>query len=294
MWVPSYELARQYTNDPKNTDWYQQTVIATYEQIVRADDGKFYIKSKAPKKTVKQQILDTLETFKNQLIGQTFHSFNRLGKYLIFGLDDYDLVVHLRMEGKFYLYNMLCENKHIHIVFKLNSGTYMSYHDTRKFGRMYLYPKKEDIHAYPCFKNVGYDYMDERVNGMYFYTCVHSLKRNLKSCLLDQSIMAGVGNIYADEICFASGLDPRSRASKLSKKDCEKIVFQTKRILQGATRFGGTTIRSYTSSLGVTGRFQLYLNVHDQTQCKVCHHAIKKLTVSQRGAYLCPNCQKRK
>lgn len=66
LWVPSYELARQYTNDPKNTDWYQQTVIATYEQIVRADDGKFYIKSKAPKKTVKQQILDTLETFKNQ------------------------------------------------------------------------------------------------------------------------------------------------------------------------------------------------------------------------------------
>ena len=189
---------------------------------------------------------------------------------------------------------MLCKYKHIHIVFKLNNGIYMSYHDTRKFGRMYLYPKKEDIHEYPCFKNVGYDYMDERVNGMYFYTCVHSLKRNLKSCLLDQSILAGVGNIYADEICFACGLDPRSRASKLSKRDCENIVFQTKRILQGATRFGGTTIRSYTSSLGVTGRFQLYLNVHDQTQCKVCHHNIKKLTVSQRGTYLCPNCQKRK
>ena len=246
-----------------------QTVLSTLEAQIKdvsIEDVLIYY----PK------IIDNVEveTFKNQLIGQTFHSFNRL--------------------GKFYLYNMLCENKHIHIVFKLNSGTYMSYHDTRKFGKMYLYPKKEDIHAYPCFKNVGYDYMDERVNGMYFYTCVHSLKRNLKSCLLDQSIMAGVGNIYADEICFASGLDPRSRASKLSKKDCEKIVFQTKRILQGATRFGGTTIRSYTSSLGVTGRFQLYLNVHDQTQCKVCHHAIKKLTVSQRGTYLCPNCQKRK
>ena len=188
-----------------------QTVLSTLEAQIKdvsIEDVLIYY----PK------IIDNVEveTFKNQLIGQTFHSFNRLGKYLIFGLDDYDLVVHLRMEGKFYLYNMLCENKHIHIVFKLNSGTYMSYHDTRKFGRMYLYPKKEDIHAYPCFKNVGYDYMD------------------------------------------------------------------------------GTTIRSYTSSLGVTGRFQLYLNVHDQTQCKVCHHAIKKLTVSQRGTYLCPNCQKRK
>ena len=170
----------------------------------------------------------------------------------------------------------------------------MSYHDTRKFGRMYLYSKNDDIHSYACFKNVGYDYMDQRVNGMYFYHCIHTLKRNLKSCLLDQSIMAGIGNIYADEICFALGLDPRSRACKLSKKDCDKIVLETRRILQGATHYGGTTIRSYTSSLGVTGRFQLHLKVHDQTQCKVCHHAIKKITVSQRRTYLCPKCQKRK
>ena len=83
---------------------------------------------------------------------------------------------------------------------------------------MCLYSKNDDIHSYACFKNVGYDYMDQRVNGMYFYHCIHTLKRNLKSCLLDQSIMAGIGNIYADEICFALGLDPRSRACKLSKK----------------------------------------------------------------------------
>lgn len=235
-----------------------------------------------------------VENFKKQLKGQRFRTFSRIGKYLIFGLDNYDLVVHLRMEGKFYLYDTLYEDKHIHIVFQLSNGKYMSYHDTRKFGRMYLYLKKADIHSYDCFKNVGYDYMDERVNGMYFYNAVHSLKRNLKSCLLDQSIMAGVGNIYADEICFEVGLDPRSRASRLSKKDCEAIVLATKRILQGATRFGGTTIRSYTSSLGVTGRFQLHLKVHDQTRCRVCNQNIRKITVSQRGTYICPNCQKRK
>lgn len=266
-----------------------QTVLSTLETQIKnisIEDVLIYY----PK------IVDNVEveTFKHRLIGQSFRTFNRLGKYLIFGLDDYDLVVHLRMEGKFYLYDKICEDKHIHVVFKLNNGICMSYHDTRKFGRMYLYSKKEDIHAYPCFKNVGYDYMDQRVNGMYFYHCVHALKRNLKSCLLDQSIMAGIGNIYADEICFALGLDPRSRACKLSKKDCEKIVLETRRILQGATHYGGTTIRSYTSSLGVTGRFQLHLKVHGQTQCKVCHHTIKKLTVSQRGTYLCPKCQKRK
>ena len=266
-----------------------QTVLSTLEtqikDVVINDIFVYYPK-----------IIDNVEVeaFKKQLKGQAFRTFSRLGKYLIFGLDDYDLIVHLRMEGKFYLYDKLCEDKHIHLVFQLSNEKYMSYHDTRKFGRMYLYPKKEDIHSYDCFKNVGYDYTDERVNGMYFYNCVHSLKRNLKSCLLDQSIMAGIGNIYADEICFEVGLDPRSRASKLSKKDCERIVFATKRILQGATRFGGTTIRSYTSSLGVTGRFQLHLKVHNQTQCKVCHQNIKKINVSQRGTYLCPNCQKRK
>lgn len=239
---------------------------------------------------------DKILDFKNvaALKGQHLRTFDRLGKYLIFGLDDYDWIVHLRMEGKFYLYDTLHTDKHIHVVFQLNNGKYLSYHDTRKFGRMYLYAKQENKHVYPCFKNVGYDYMDPRVDGMYFYQSVHSSHRNLKSCLLDQSIVAGVGNIYADEICFATHLDPRSRSQKLSKKDCESIVYETKRILQGATRFGGTTIRSYTSSLGVTGRFQLHLKVHDQQCCPVCHEPIKKITVSQRGTYLCPKCQKRK
>ena len=169
-----------------------QTVLSTLETQIKdisIEDVLIYY----PK------IVDNVEveTFEHRLIGQSFRTFNRLGKYLIFGLDDYDLVVHLRMEGKFYLYDKICEDKHIHVVFKLNNGICMSYHDTRKFGRMYLYSKKEDIHAYPCFKNVGYDYMDQRVNGMYFYHCIHTLKRNLKSCLLDQSIMAGIGNIYA-------------------------------------------------------------------------------------------------
>ena len=108
-----------------------QTVLSTLETQIKdvsIEDVLVYY----PK------IIDNveIETFKHQLIGQTFHSFNRLGKYLIFGLDDYDLIVHLRMEGKFYLYNDLREDKHIHVVFKLNNKIYMSYHDTRKFGRM--------------------------------------------------------------------------------------------------------------------------------------------------------------
>lgn len=238
-----------------------------------------------------------VDEFKKNLTGQSFHQFSRLGKYLIFTLDDYDLVVHLRMEGKFYIYDNLPSNvKHIHCIFTLRDGRYLCYHDTRKFGRMWLYPKKEDKSSYNCFEHVGYDFLDERADGKYLYASIHHSQRPIKAALLDQSIIAGIGNIYADEILFSCKLDPRSRCTKISKNDCNKIVEQTRRILNGAIRFGGTTIRSYTSSLGVTGLFQLKLKVHSKKDelCPECGTIIKKVVVAKRGTYLCPHCQKRK
>lgn len=229
--------------------------------------------------------------------GQTFLRFDRIGKYLIFTLSDDQLVFHLRMEGKFYIYDELpTDLKHIHVIFTLDNGRKLCYHDTRKFGRMVLYPKEKDLYNLPALQHVGYDFMDARATPDYFYQSIHTSKRSLKAALLDQSIMAGIGNIYADEICFACKLDPRSRCTRISKKDCEAILFHTRRILKGAIRFGGTTIRDYTSSLGVTGRFQLRLKVHTRQgkSCIRCGHVIDKVKVSQRGTYLCRNCQKRK
>ena len=228
----------------------------------------------------------------NELVGQSFREFKRIGKYLIFRMDDVDFIVHLRMEGKFYIFDEKKQDKHIHVQFKMSIGRYLCYHDTRKFGRMYIYEKQDSILLYPCFKNVGIDFLE--AEPKYLYDRIHASKKTIKQALLDQSIIAGIGNIYVDEICFACKLDPRTKCFRLSKKDCENIVTHTKRILNGAIRFGGTTIRSYTSSLGVTGRFQLHLKVHDQDLCKECGTAIKKITIAQRGTYLCPNCQKRK
>lgn len=234
--------------------------------------------------------------FCEEIQGQHFRNFRRLGKYLIFELDDLDLIVHLRMEGKFYLFDQPKTDKHIHVQFFLSDGRVMCYHDTRKFGRMQLYAHRQDPFQHPCFEHIGKDVLDPEFNSEYLYAKIHKCKKNLKSCLLDQSIVAGIGNIYADEICFSALLDPRSRANRISKKDCENIVFHTKRIMKGAMKAGGTTIRSYTSSLGVTGLFQLKLKVHSRKgePCPVCQAPIKKITVSQRGTYLCPNCQKRK
>ena len=238
----------------------------------------------------------TPEAFIKRLTGQHFRKFLRWGKYLLFVLDDYDLVVHLRMEGKFYLLKQPSQDKHGHIRFRLSDGRWMCYHDTRKFGRMQVYTHNNDPFSHPCFEKLGYDVLDPRLDGAYLYQKIHPLKKNLKSCLLDQSIVAGIGNIYADEICFACGLDPRSRSARISKKDCENLAFHTKRIMKGAMKAGGTTIRSYTSSLGVTGLFQLKLKVHAQAgkPCPNCETTIRKIIVSQRGTYLCPKCQKRK
>lgn len=268
-----------------------QTVLSTLEHQIKGAkilDVKVYY----PKLI---QNLDVTE-FVSSLKNQRFCDFFRIGKYLGFVMDDLDLIVHLRMEGKFYILKELPSDlKHIHCVMYLDDGRLLCYHDTRKFGRMALYPKAVDVRRLDCFKNVGYDCLDENLDGMTFYKIIHPLKRNIKSALLDQSIIAGVGNIYADEILFSCKLDPRSRCQKISKKDCENIIYHTKRIMRGAMKAGGTTIRSYTSSLGVTGLFQLELKVHSKKDepCPVCKNKIKKIVVSQRGTYLCSNCQKR-
>ena len=118
----------------------------------------------------------------------------------------------------------------------------------------------------------------------------------MKACLLDQSVVAGIGNIYADEICFAAGLHPLTKAYRLRRKDAEELLVQARRILNGAIRAGGTTIRSYTSSLGVDGRFQLQLKVHAKKgePCPVCGSEIIKVQAGGRGTYYCAKCQKRR
>lgn len=239
---------------------------------------------------------ESVSSFIEKISNQHFRQFHRYGKYLIFALDDYDWIVHLRMEGKFYLLTDLPKDKHIHAGFLLSDGRWLCYHDTRKFGRMKLYLKQEDFQSFPCFQKLGPDVLDPSLKADYLYQAFHHSNRSLKACLLDQSLVAGIGNIYADEICFACQLDPRSRSKRISKKDCVHLVYHMQRIIRGAMRYGGTTIRSYTSSLGVTGRFQLKLRVHDRKdeECTVCHTLIKKIIVAQRGTYLCPKCQKRK
>lgn len=237
------------------------------------------------------------QDFCEQIKGKTIQNYQRYGKYLLFGLGDLMWIAHMRMEGKFYVQRPEDPyDKHTHVFFTLDDGRQLRYHDTRKFGKMYLYEKQADIHQYPCFENIGYDAFDEHITKDYLYALLHKRKAVLKAVLLDQSVIAGIGNIYADEICFALGMHPETKISHLRKKDFEQLIYETRRILRGAIRAGGTTIRSYTSSLGVDGRFQLKLKVHAKKgePCPLCGSEIKKIVVATRGTCYCPTCQKKR
>ncbi|MDO4198814.1 MAG: DNA-formamidopyrimidine glycosylase [Erysipelotrichaceae bacterium] len=232
------------------------------------------------------------EIFRDKMLHQHFRNFNRRGKYLLFEMDDFTFVSHLRMEGKYFVLDENEETKkHDHIIFYLDDHRKLVYNDVRKFGRMEIVPKDD---RYDDFHGLGLEPFDERFDDKYCLEYLNGKNKPIKTMLLDQGFIAGIGNIYADEILSAIKIHPLTMAKDLKKNDCKKLVYETRRILSEAIEAGGTTIRSYTSSLGVTGRFQLNLRVHTLKECPKCKSEIQKITVGGRGTYYCPKCQKLK
>lgn len=218
---------------------------------------------------------------------------NRRGKWLMFNLGDYILLSHLRMEGKFFLKNHNDEiNKHEHVIFKFDNSE-LRYRDTRKFGKMYLY-KTNEVNDKKPLNELGLEPWDNNLTSNYLIEKYKNKKLPIKTVLLDQSIIVGIGNIYADEILFLSKINPLTKCCDLSKRDCEKIIKNTREVLEKAIKLGGTTIRSYESSEGVHGLFQneLYVHSKENEKCPICNNTIKKIRVGGRGTYYCNKCQK--
>ena len=231
--------------------------------------------------------------FASSLINQKIEKYDRRGKFLVFTLTDYILVSHLRMEGKFFIHPLnTLKDKHTHLIFKMEDIE-VHYNDVRKFGKFYLYSKNENL---ICLEKLGYEPFDEKLNGKILKKLTKKDKMVIKTKLLDQSLIAGIGNIYANEICFKCNLDPLRKSCYISEVKWDEIIKATKEVLSKAIEQGGTTIRSYTSSLGVTGLFQQSLMVHsrEKENCYVCDSEILKIKVNGRGTYYCPNCQKPK
>lgn len=239
-------------------------------------------------------IQGSVDEFKNTLTNKSFKSVENVGKWLIFNLGEYSFLSHLRMEGKYFIKeSSLPYEKHEHIIFHLDNDEDLRYHDTRKFGVMKLV-KTSKITDEKEIKKLGIEPDDKSLTKEYLKISFKGSKKPIKELLLDQTIINGLGNIYVDEVLFESCINPTKEASKITLDECEKIIESCKKIIPKATKCGGTTIRSYTSSLGVTGTYQKYLCVHTKEgePCPRCGNTIKKIRVGGRGTYLCVNCQK--
>jgi formamidopyrimidine-DNA glycosylase len=260
-----------------------QTVVSTLNQLIQGE-----------------RIVDVIERYDGiirshhfDVVGHQIHQLSRRGKYILFHLDDLVMISHLRMEGKYFIKTDQDEfDKHDHVIFVLESGKQLRYNDTRKFGTMeLLHPDEVEVYFQ---SRLGIEPDNPALTVKYLKSFTH--KQTLKGFLLDQRIVAGLGNIYVNEVCFLSNLHPASRMHRLRKKDYEALVQYIPYVIQKAIDLGGTTIRSYTDSLGVTGRFQNELTVHDREgeECLVCSTVIRKTFVNGRGTYYCPTCQIRR
>ena len=232
--------------------------------------------------------------FKKKIIGQKINDITTRGKFIVMLLDDYSLLVHLRMEGKFMFRNVGDSlSKHEHVELILDDNVSFRFHDTRKFGKMYLIPKDDTYNVKPL-NELGLEFYDANLNKEYLYDMIHSKKLPIKTILLDQSIICVIGNIYADEILFKCGIDPLRRGCDITMNECYKIIVNCIDILEDAIEKGGTTIKSFTSSEGVHGLFQNELLVHGKEghSCVNCGNIILKTRVGGRGTYYCSHCQK--
>ncbi len=234
------------------------------------------------------------ETFRNELVNETIVDIKRVGKYLVFVFEKHIMLSHLRMEGKYNYLNNDPITKHDHIVFHFESGENLKYNDTRKFGTMDVFNTidLEELKKIAPLNKLGIEPLTDELTFDYLKSKISKLKKPLKTVLLDQSIISGLGNIYADEVCIMSNLHPLRICNTLSDEDISSIILSVNKVIEKAIKLGGTTIRSFTSSHMITGRFQNELLIHTKTNCGLCGGKVTKIFVGGRGTYYCDKCQK--
>ncbi len=233
------------------------------------------------------------DVFTESLIGETISDVRRLGKYLFIDTDNYTLISHLRMEGKYNYYDGYVElGKHDYIIFYFADDTQLRYNDTRKFGTMELVAKNHE-HDLVSVNKLGLEPYDENLTVAYFKEHTKAKKTSIKQILLDQTIITGFGNIYVDEILFDCGIHPLTPVNELTTKQIEMIIKSGRKIINAAIDAGGTTVKSFAVTKNITGKFQYSLNVYGRKdeECYRCQTKIKKIKVGGRGTHYCPKCQ---
>ena len=242
-----------------------------------------------------KMIKTDLDEFHKEVSGQIIESMGRRGKYLIFYLTDKVLISHLRMEGKYFYYpDQAPERKHAHVFFQFEDGGTLVYEDVRKFGTMELLAPQL-LEAYFVSKKLGPEPREEDFDLQTFQAALSKSKKPIKSHLLDQTLVAGLGNIYVDEVLWRAQVHPARPSQSLTAKEVTALHDQTIAVLGQAVEKGGSTIRTYTNAFGEDGTMQDFHQVYGKTgqPCARCSATIEKIQLGGRGTHFCPQCQRR-
>ncbi len=227
------------------------------------------------------------------LPGRTFQSVRRCGKLIIIGLSGgLSLLVHLRMTGQ-----LLClpqnapQEKHTHLIFHLNGDRHLRYRDQRQFGWIQL-AETAHLAEHPQVTQLGPEPLE--IGGDDFIQRLRAHRRQIKPLLLDQTALAGLGNIYADESLFRARIHPLSRASEVSTIKLKRLHGAIQDILREAIDCSGSTVSQFRGAGGEIGAFQDHFQVYDQQDrpCPRCGRPIVKIRVGNRGTHICPRCQR--
>jgi formamidopyrimidine-DNA glycosylase len=237
--------------------------------------------------------------FTARIRGRRIRAIRRRAKYLMVELDGLDaLLVHLGMSGSLtHRHDGFIDGefdpRHDHVEFMLDDGSRLVFNDPRRFGMVRLVARSE-LGALPELKGLGPEPLSRAFSADYLAAKARGRKVAIKNLIMDQRIVAGIGNIYASEILFRAGVRPTRRAGRVSRAELERIAAATGFILRAAIGSRGTTFRSYRDSRGQPGRFAERLCVYGREgePCNKCSTPIKNVVVGQRASFYCPRCQK--
>ncbi len=241
-----------------------------------------------------ERIYPGKKIFAAMLTGQKILGIRRRGKNILIDLSDgYTLWVHLKMTGHFYyLPSDTPVDKHDHLIFHLAENSYnLRFNDYRRFGRLRIYPTDE-IMKQKGLVELGPEPLEISADG--FVTLLRSRRRMIKPALLDQSLIVGIGNIYADESLFRARIHPRKLTDTVSRAKLRALHGHIQEILAHAIRMMGTSVDTFAGVNGQPGRYQKYLRVYGREgqPCLNCGHVVVREKIGSRSAHFCPRCQK--
>ncbi len=227
-----------------------------------------------------------------KLQGETIRKVDRRGKYILLQVAPGTILIHLGMSGSLSIVDAnTAAEKHDHVDFVLTNGKCLRLRDPRRFGAVLWAGKNPQQHK--LLKTLGPEPLSEGFNGHYLYTQSRQRSRAVKTFIMDSHLVVGIGNIYASESLFRSGIHPRRPAGKIALSRYEKLAASIKQVLSDAIRSGGTTLRDFVNGEGKPGYFAQQLQVYGRVgkPCYLCNKPIRQIRLGQRSTFYCPYCQ---